>query len=276
MRRITSLGIMLTFAALVQPGKLAAEPVAVRHMEGLVHGFLQLRSVEGSPLAYGDLVQVAHGDRVTNHLVFRFKDGSVRDETAVYSQRGNFLLQRYHLVQNGPAFQHPMDASIDCSSGQVTVRYNDDGKEKVATERLQLPPDVANGMILTLLKNLPPDGPPASLSMVAFTPEPRLVKLAISAAGEEPFWAAGASRKAMHYVLKVEIGGLTGAIAPLLGNQPPDEHFWILRGEAPAFIKSEGPLAMGGPIWRIEPASPVWSRSVSANSRRPRKLVPEK
>jgi hypothetical protein len=34
----------------------------------------------------------------------------------------------------------------------------------------------------------------------------------------------------------------------------------ILGGEAPAFVKSEGPLYLGGPTWRIELASSVWPR----------------
>jgi hypothetical protein len=67
-------------------------PVAVRHAEGLVHGFLVLRTVAGETLADGDLIQVARSDQVTSRLVFRFKDGSVHDETAVFSQRRNFRL----------------------------------------------------------------------------------------------------------------------------------------------------------------------------------------
>jgi hypothetical protein len=59
-------------------------------------------------------------------------------------------------------------------------------------------------------------------------------------------------------VIKIDIGGLTGLIAPLVGKQPPDTHVWILQGEAPAFVKAEGPMFLGGPIWRIELASPVW------------------
>jgi hypothetical protein len=94
--------------------------------------------------------------------------------------------------------------------------------------------------------------------MVAATPKPRLVKLEITAKGDEPFSIAGSSRKATHYVVKVEIGGVDGAIAPLLGKQPPDTHVWILGGEVPAFVKMEGPLYLGGPIWRIELACPVW------------------
>jgi hypothetical protein len=77
--RSKPLAIMLTCAALLQPATVPAAPVAVRHTEGLVHGFLLLSTMEGNPLAHGDLIQVSRGDRVTNHLVFRFKDGSVRE-----------------------------------------------------------------------------------------------------------------------------------------------------------------------------------------------------
>jgi len=249
-------------------GTLSAAPVAVRHTEGLVHGFLVLRTLEGNTLADGDLIQVAHGDRVTNHLMFRFRDGSVRDETAIFSQRGNFRLLNYHLVQKGPAFQRPMEVLVDNATGQVRVRYTDeDAKEKVISDRLELPPDVANGMIFTLLKNVRPDGPPTAVSMVAATPKPRLVKLVVTPRGEEPFSIGGSRRKAIHYVIRVEIGGVAGVVAPLLGKQPPDIHVWILGGEAPAFVKSEGPLYLGGPIWRIELTSPVWPQGPPADSK---------
>jgi len=76
----------------------------------------------------------------------------------------------------------------------------------------------------------------------------------------EPFSTGGAARAATHYAVKVEIGGLSGWLAPLVGKQPPDSHVWILNGEAPAFVKSEGPLYFGGPIWRIELTCPVWAR----------------
>jgi hypothetical protein len=263
-------------AALLQPAALPA-PVPVRHTEGLVHGFLVLSSMEGNLLAVGDLIQVAVNDRVTNHLVFRFKDGSLRDETAVYSQHGSFRLLTYHLVQRGPKFGQPMEMSFDSSSGAVTVHYAEhDGKEKIATDRLELPPDVANGIVFTLLKNIGPTGPPTTVSMVAATPKPRLVKLVITGQGEEPFSVGGSKRMAMHYVLKVEIGGVAGAIAPLLGKEPPDVHVWILGGEAPAFIKTEGPLYYGGPSWRIELASPVWPRSVSSPSGQPKRTASQK
>jgi hypothetical protein len=240
-------------------GSLLAEPVRVRYPEGLVHGFLTLRTTDGALVASGDLIQVAKGDRVTSRLVFRFKDGSLRDETSVFSQRQSFRLLSNHLVQKGPTFPQPLDLTIDCASGQVTVRYTDDhGKEKVEAERMKLPPDLANGMMLMLLKNIPANAVPPTMSMVVTTPKPRLVKLELSDAGEDPLSTGGMARKAMHYVVKIEIGGFAGLIAPLVGKQPPDTHVWVLGGEAPAFVKSEGSMFLGGPIWRIELVSPVW------------------
>ena len=106
-------------------------PVAVLHSEGLVHGFLVLRTLEGNALADGEVTQVARGNRVTSHLVFRFKDGSVHEETVVFSQRNNFRVISDHLLQKGPAFKRPMDVSIEGLTGQITVRYtDDDGKER--------------------------------------------------------------------------------------------------------------------------------------------------
>ena len=125
---------LLGWAMVLEPGALAEGPVAVRHTEGLVHGFLVLRTLEGKTLANRDLIQVAHGDRVTNKLVFHFKDGSIRSETAVFSQRHSFRLLS-DVIQKGLAFKHAMETSIDGSTGQITVRYTDDeGKERVATD----------------------------------------------------------------------------------------------------------------------------------------------
>jgi hypothetical protein len=251
--------LKILVGAALFPALALPAPVTVRHIEGLVHGFLVLSAIDGVPLAQGDLVQSAANERVTNHLVFHFKDGSIHDETVVYSQRGTFHLLTYHLIQKGPTFGHHTDLSFDTASGNITVHHTEkDGKEKVITDHMELPLDVANGMTMTLLKNLRTSDAPTTVSMIAATPKPRLVKLAVSPQAEDPFSTSGVKRMATHYVIKVEIGGIEGKIAPLVGKQPPDIHVWVLAGEAPAFVKMEGPLFYGGPIWRIELASPVW------------------
>jgi hypothetical protein len=151
-----------------------------------------------------------------------------------------------------------LDATIDARSGRVHVRSSENGKEKVFDERLKVQPDLANGLILTLLKNIQPEVPKTTVSMIAITPKPRLVKLEITPAGEEPFATGGMRRKAMHFVVKVDIPGLPGVVASVLDKTPPDSHIWILEGEGPAFLKSESPFFPGAPLWRIELVSPVW------------------
>jgi len=252
---------LLFIAALFSPGVVHAESVAVRHPEGVVRGFLVLRSPGGDVIANGDLIQFSRGDRVTSRLVFHFRDGSLQDETAVFSQRRQFRLLTDHLVQRGPSFPHPIDVSIDATSGRVTVWHRDDDKEKVIDERMELPEDLANGMMVTLLKNVSPDVPSTTVSMLFATPKPQLVKLVITPVSKEPFSVGRASYKATRFNVKVEIGGLKGVLAKLLGKQPLDTSVWILGGEAPGFVRSEGQLYQDGPVWRIELASPDYPRA---------------
>jgi len=248
-------------ACLLSSAVLFAEPVNVRFSEGLVHGFLKLSSLDGTALADGDLIQTARGTRVTSRLVFHFKDGSVHDETSVFSQRGQLRLISYRLTQRGPSFPRPLEMSI-AATGETTVRFTDEhGQSKTEREQIAIPADLANGIVLTMLKNVRTDAPPSELSMIVATPKPRLVKLKLQKPDEDRFSTGGMQRKAAHYVLKVDIGGLAGLIAPIAGKEPPDSHVWILEGEAPAFVKSEQQLFMDGPLWRIELVSPVWPRS---------------
>lgn len=246
--------VLLGWTAVAQ-----AQQVAVRHTEGLVRGFLVMTDENDHPIADGDLTQVAHGSRVVNHLTFHFRDGSLQDETAVFSQRGHFRLISDHIIHKGPAFPHPLEVWIQAASGDVKVITTDDnGKPQTFTDRLRLPADLSNGLVLTLLKNLAPDSGPLELSYVATTPKPRLVKLHITAEGKEPFYVGALKRMATHYVVRVEIGGLTGLVAPLIGKQPQPTHVWVLEGEGPAFIRMEGPIYVGGPICHIQLSSPSW------------------
>lgn len=240
---------------------LLGSPVPVRHTEGIVHGFLSLRTLDGTAIADGDLSQLANGDQVTSHLVFRFKDGSLHDETAVYSQRGEFRLVSDHLIQKGPAFPRPLEMTIS-ARGNITVHYQDAGGEsRVESSQLTLPSDLANGMVMVLLKNARPGAPPGTWSFVAATPKPRLIRLVATSVGSEPFTTGGIGRLATHYVVKVDVGGVAGFLAPLVGKQPPDSHVWILAGDVPTFVKAEQALYQGGPVWRIELVSSNWSRS---------------
>ena len=191
--------LTLLFMTPLLAGIASAEQVRVLHSEGLTHGFLVLRTLEGKTLADGEITQFAEGHLVRSHLVFHFKDGSIYEERATFSQNGKFKLVSDHLVQRGPSFKHPMDASIDVSSGHVACRYlDDDGEVKTADEHMSLPDDVANGLLLTLVRHIKPTADQTIVSQVAMTPKPRLVQLAITNRGEEPFSIGINHYKAIH------------------------------------------------------------------------------
>jgi hypothetical protein len=253
----------LFIASLSSSPVLPGESVAVRFKEGVSHGFLVLRTPDGKPIADGESTQVSEGDRVTTHMWFKFSDGSIYDQTTVFSQRGTFRLLRDHVLKEGPAFKGQLETSIDATSGEVTVRYTDGHKqERVDTEHLKLPEDVANGMVFTLLKNVRPDARKITVSYVAAAPKPRVVNLEITPQGQRPFSIGRLKHKALLYSIKVKIGGATGVVASILGKKPPDSQAWVLAGDAPAFARSDGPLFGDANIFRMEVAIPaVWPDS---------------
>jgi hypothetical protein len=250
---------LLAFLAALAPQQAAPprHPVPVRYTEGITHGFLTLHTLDGEPLADGDLFQTTRGEQVTARMELRFKDGSLEDETTVFSQRGHFALIRYRLIQKGPAFPNPSDLEVDVPRGSVTARVVDKGRESVSSERLDMPPDLSNGLVVIAIKNLAPGGR-AALSMAVAAPKPRLIGLDVVPAGADTYQLGGLARKAAKYVVKVNLRGVAGVVAPLIGKQPPDTTIWITEGEAPTFAKMEGPFYPDGPLWRLELASPTW------------------
>jgi hypothetical protein len=234
-----------------------------------------VRSLDGLPLGYADLVQNATGDRVTAKLNFHFKDGSLREETTVYTERQFLRLVSNHVVMKGPAFQMAMESTIDAQTGQVRVRYTDnDGHEKVIEKRMDMPDDLANGLLMVLLKNIAPEAPKTTVSILAFTPDPRMVKLEFTRGADDVFYVSGSKRTALRYVVKVNVPGVVGVVASVPGKTPSDSQVWILGGEAPTFVKAEtGAFSggTGGSIWRLELASPTWPQTGKApQARRPK------
>lgn len=256
--RQLSCALVLASAFLALPPAARSEAIPVHHLEGTLHGFLSLSNQQGKILAVGDLFQVAEGDRVTAHLVFHFRDGSLDDETAVFTQHESFQLISDHHIQKGSFFKQPIDLSIDVASGEVTVRTTGkDGKEDVKSEHMDLPPDLYNGIINTIAKNLQHDASETKVSMIVATPKPRLITLAFSPLPEATYTLAGFKRKALGYNIKLQLGGIAGVVAPLVGKQPPDLQIWVTAGELPTFVRETGPSFEDGPILTMQLTSPT-------------------
>jgi hypothetical protein len=247
--RIAFLAALAVATMISGPVAAMAEPIAVRFTEGIGRGFPVLRDVNGDRIAQGDLIQVARGDRVENRLTFRFRDGSFYDETVVFSQRDVFTLLSYRLVQRGPSFPETLDAAVDRETGRYTVRYkaDEDSPEEVFKGKFEMPSDAYNGLLSTLMKNLP-TGTSATVQIIAFTPKPRLVKMLLMPANTDTVMMSDTAVPSTRFLVKPQLG----LFASLLVADIPDIKIWIGGGEAPAFLRFEGPLYFMGPIWRID------------------------
>ena len=256
----------LAIVSLLAPSILLSDDVLVRHRQGALRGFLVLRSPDGAMIANGDSSQVVRGGRVTSKTQFHFKDGSTYEETAIFFQSKSFRLQNYHLIERGPSFPNPVEVFIDCLRDQVEVRSHDDkGHDKVIKQHMDLPTDLGNGILFTLFENLRPGTSKSTVSLLVTTPKPRIVRVNVTPTGtRDPFWIGYSKYDAAHYVLKIDIGGIAGKVAPLVGKQPPDSDVWILDGTPRLVVKFEGQLFEGGPVWQMELAAPTWTSSAGS------------
>lgn len=251
------IGLMLTvvFSA-------TAAPVPVRFVEGASHGYLILRDERGDRLADGEMIQNVHGELVEGQLIFRFKDGSLHDERVSFSQKHVFTLQRYTLLQRGPSFPTGIDLAMDRKTGDYRLLSSKNGSaDEPLTGRVDLPDDVSNGMVMTLLRNLTP-ARGEIVHFIAFTPDPKVIELKLVPAMKTSIRIGDVAKQVTQYMLEPQLDSLTMFFGKLLGKLPRafHYHFWLLTEDVPAFAGFEGPLYLNGPTWRIEQthASNLW------------------
>jgi hypothetical protein len=211
------------------------------------------RSETGKIMARVEFTEVVQGDEVTMRLTYHFLDGSLDDETTTYRQQGTFRLVRNHHIQNGPFFAKPVDFAVEAATGTATSRTVDkSGKVHVETEHIDLPNDLANGFVGTVLLNVPPNTAPFRVGILAPVFGGRLIRILISPEGEQAFQKAGQTVKATVFRIHPELGGFLGMIAKLLNLEPKDVRVWVLEGETPAVMRIVGQLGGSGPVLSSE------------------------
>jgi hypothetical protein len=193
-----------------------------------MHGFLLLKSKDDKVIAIGDQTNIVRGDVIRSRLIFHFRDGSIDDETTTFRQGSVFQLIRDRHIQRGPTFPQPLDMTVNVPRGEVMWRDVKDAKSEVKTEHMDLPPDLVNGMLSLTVENFPAKAAEMMVSYVAIASKPRVVKLSIKPDGEDRAVVGGVGRRANRFNVHVEIGGVAGVIAPVMGKQPSDTKLWIL------------------------------------------------
>jgi hypothetical protein len=148
--------------------------------------------------------------------------------------------------------------TIDARSQTVSMRALSKPGQDAKTEHMDIPPDTSNGLLFNLIKNLQSTAPEVEVSYVAASSKPRMVKLAITIEKQGQFTVAGRRINAAVWCVKAELGGLTGIVAPMIGKQPPDTHVWVAEDGVPEIVRVDTSLYVGGPVWSIQLAGPVW------------------
>jgi hypothetical protein len=241
------------FLAILLSTAAPAEPISVKHIQLPRHEFMVARSETGKIIARVEFTEDVQGDDVTMRLTYRFVDGSIDDETTTYTQQGTFRLVRNHHIQQGPFFAKPIDFAVEAATGTATTRTTDkNGKIQVESEHIDLPDDLANGFVGTLLLNVSPNTAPFRAGILAPVFGGRLIRILVSPQGEQPFQRAGQTLKATVFRIHPELGGILGTIATLLGLQPKDVMVWVLEGETPAVMRVVGQLGGSGPVLSSE------------------------
>ena len=235
---------------LASPAKGGSLPPS-HYRGGSMHGFLVVRSASGKLLGSGDFLQISHGDQLELQLILHFRDGSLHQETTVYEQTPNLRLVSDHLVQHGRFFSKPLDLLLE-SNGSITSRITQNGKASVERTHQNLPADLSNGMLPSVLINVPAHAPGFQLSYLAPYGKGRLIQLQIQPAHAATFSVAGLRHQAAVYPVHLDLGGVIGVLAPIVGKQPDDLAVWIIEGESPMIVREVGQLAEGGPVVSIE------------------------
>ena len=261
--RIRSLSLLaflvILLACTMQP-RLHAEPPVVLYVQGTYHGFLELLSQDGQVVAFGDSTQVVHGDRVTSQTTFTFKDGSTDEETTVFSQHRTFELISDHHIQKGPFFPHPMEVFVDARSGQFMTRTTGkDGQGGVQDQPCSVArrprqrygsPRRRKHEPRRIFKN--------SLNGRCHTQSARGQTRHLQTWRRQllPCRHCLARRSIMRS--RLCSAELAGFVAPLIGKAPPNIEIWTVTGQAPTFVREQGPIYPDGPVMTIQLVSPTW------------------
>lgn len=245
--------------SLIAPAVALAAPVAVHRRQEPMHQEFVLRSMDGKTLGNGEEISIDQGNQTRSDLAFRFLDGSIDEQITTFTQGDVFRLINDHHIQKGPSFPAPLDMTVDVPSGTVTWHEWKNGKDRVQSEHMTLPNDVANGLVPLLAENVPPGPSGLVVSWVAIAGKPLLVTLTMQPdrariEGVTPLLHAH------RYLLHVELHGLAFLVAPLINRQPADLRMWVTDDAQPSFLRMLGPFYQAGPVWVVDSLGPEMPR----------------
>lgn len=211
------------------------------HYETAVRGYPVMRDVSGRRIADGNFIQWIEKDGLHVQITYTSGGGKRIEESIVLRQRPELTQDswRWREMDHGRAVR---TFDMNFVSGVATASKLEKGEMKRWSDTL----DVSRGetfagfgftMAVKALRERLVKGETIDLKGVGFTPQPKLVTVALSYAGRDTVRMSGRSIAADHYVVHPKIP----AIAKLF-VKVPDAHIWLTPPPA-GFLRYEGALA---------------------------------
>lgn len=219
-----------------------ARAIEWTHFETAVRGYPVMRDANGRHLADGEFVQWLGKDGLHVQITYTGAKGKRMQETIVMQQRPELIQNawRWREIERGTPVR---TFDINFATGAATATKIENGETKRWSDTL----DVERGTTFAgfgfsmaakaLRERLVKRGETVELTAVGFTPDPKVVTVALSYAGRQTLRMAGRAIPADHFVVHPKIP----AIARLF-VKVPDAHIWLTAPPA-GFLRFEGSLA---------------------------------
>jgi hypothetical protein len=195
-------------------------------------GLPELTYLDGSQKAPGEYAQWLDGETIEVRLVYRFPDGRTIEEESAFTRRP--------LAQVGWAWKE--------TRGEQVLR-------RFVVERKQFEEQPGTlfagfGFSFAIQEHLKEllSGKTVELKAAAFTPKPRVAKVALVFEGVETLHVGGRDVKARRFSIRAELPGLVKKLAHVR-----DHSLWLTESEPAGFLRSEGALMEpGDPLIRVD------------------------
>ncbi len=244
-----------------------AQPVAVRHALGTLHGFPSMSDSSGRVIADGELTQELVGERLVVHARWAFADGRKAEEEDEFRVARNVAQERFSWTETKGG-EELRRFAVDFSTGKASAVTRDEKKEVKREEaQLELPEgrSFAGYGAAMAVSQIPFEaGTDTEITFVAFTPKPRAVQLEVRRDSEERIAVAGRSILCDRYTLHPKIPFPVSVFAGA-----KDAHLWLTHAGPTTLVRAEQNLAAkDDPVVVIDvtPRGPA-HRSVARNQR---------
>jgi hypothetical protein len=227
----------------------ANEVIAVRVSPEEIRHPLKVFNEDGEPCGIGQYIQTVVQDGLVK-VELRINLPEERTVRQVVEMKQNGFLQPVRFVQEHIFERTIRRYEMDFESGHAVCRNqkgSDISKEEAFLE-FEEATTFAGVMLIAVALNFPEDESELDLNAVVFAPEPKVVRLRMSREHSENLSIGNSLLPAVKYLLSPV---LPPFVDIFLGSSL-DQAFWFSKSTHPRFLRFEGSIEPGGPLYRID------------------------